>query len=153
MKLSVELNNKAKKPVSKSLLVLAIKKAIQESDLAFLAEKKISVSVAIVGKNEIRKINKIYRKKDIPTDVLSFAQYENIARLKKTRESDILLGELIVCYDDVKEWAKKQNLNLRDEIGKVVVHGMLHLLGFQHGKKMFAVQEKIIKKLQKNGRR
>lgn len=153
MKLSVELNNKAKKPVSKALLISVIKKAIQESNLAFLAKKNLSVSAAVVSKNEIRNINKIYRRKDSPTDVLSFSQYENIASLKKVRENDILLGELVICYGDIKDWAKNQNLGLRNEIEKVAAHGTLHLLGFIHGKKMFKIQEKIIKKLQKNGRR
>ncbi len=143
MKLDLELNNKIKNPLKKAWVTSVVERTIAKSGLKF-GRKKISLSVAVVGKSEIKKLNRIYRGKNAPTDILSFTEYKTQANLKKARGNDIFLGELVICYDDVKDWAKNQNLELRDEIGKVAVHGTLHLLGFVHGKKMLKIQEKIL---------
>lgn len=151
MKLNIELNNIAKKPVSKAFLEKVVLRTLKASVLVFLREKNISVSVAVVSPAEIKKINKKYRKINKVTDILSFAEYKSEKELKKAKDdpevSGLFLGELILCYDDIKEYAKKRGLALEKELANVVSHGVLHLLGFRHGKKMFEIQEKIIKKI------
>lgn len=155
MKLTLELNNLAKSPVKKDFFGKVVKKTIQESGYDFLnplrqsadGGKNISISIALVSKKEIKRLNKNYRKKDQVTDVLSFAEYKNLAAIKKAKDKSIFLGELILCYDDIKEYAKKRGLALKKEMANVVSHGILHLLGMKHGKKMFLLQKKIIKKI------
>lgn len=141
MKVNLEINNLAKSPIKKAFFQAVVKKTLENSSYAFLKKKNISVSLAIVGKAEIKKLNKKYRKKNEATDVLSFAEYKNVAKIRKKKGKELFLGELILCYDDIKEYARKNGLVLQKEIGTVVSHGILHLLGFRHGKKMFEIQE------------
>jgi len=82
-----------------------------------------TISLAFVDKEEIRQLNKNFRKKDKPTDVLSFALSE-----------DGYLGEIVICPDIVKENAKKYGVSVEYETMKVFVHGILHLLGYDHEK-------------------
>lgn len=147
MKLISELNNLTKNPARNDFLAWVIKKTIQQAGYKFLAKKSISISIAIVPKREIKRLNKIYRKKDQVTDILSFAEYKNIAQIKAGADnsgvSGLFLGELVLCYDDISEYAKKKGLALRKELANAVSHGILHLLGMKHGKKMFAIQKNI----------
>ena len=82
-----------------------------------------TISLAFVDKEEIKKLNKKFRKKNKPTDVLSFALSE-----------DGYLGEIIICPDIVKENAKKYKSSIKKEIMKVFIHGISHLLGYDHEK-------------------
>jgi rRNA maturation RNase YbeY len=61
-------------------------------------------------------------------------------------DEELFLGELILCYDDIKEYAQKEELDLEKEFAKVVSHGILHLLGFEHGEKMFAIEQSVADK-------
>lgn len=152
MPINLEINNTAKSPVRKKLLEEAVKKTLAKSGLDFLKRKNITLSIAIVSPREIKKLNKIYRKVDAATDVLSFAEYKNAAAIKKAvdnrlrqpADGGVFLGELILCYTDIREYARKNKTGLAKELADVVSHGVLHLLGMKHGKKMFAIQEKIV---------
>jgi probable rRNA maturation factor len=143
MKLEIEINNKSKSPLTKAFLNGIVQKTLLEVDWDFLPKKTISLSLAFVGKAEMQAINKKYRKVDAVTDILSFAEYKDKKEMKKSKEEELFLGELILCYDDIKEYAKGEKLNLKEESIRVVSHGVLHLLGMSHGKKMFAIQDRI----------
>ncbi len=143
MKLNLEINNAAKSPVRKKLLEDAVKKTLKAGGLDFLARKYISLSIAIVGAREIKRLNKIYRKVDAATDALSFAEYKDAEALKKAVDKKIFLGELILCYDDIKEYAARENVKLEKELANVVSHGVLHLLGFKHGEEMLGIQDRV----------
>ena len=82
-----------------------------------------TLSLAFVGKEEIKKLNKKFRKKNKATDVLSFKLNEGNS-----------LGEIIICPEVVKENAKKYGVDFKKEMIKVFVHGILHLLGYDHEK-------------------
>ena len=141
MKLILGINNVSRNPIRDSFFRPIIKKTLEKSDFKFIKSKTISISLAIVSKAEIKKLNKIYRKKNEPTDVLSFAEYKNIKEIKEEKGEEIFLGELVLCYDDIKGYSSNNNLDLKAELSRVVSHGVLHLLGFKHGKKMFGVQD------------
>lgn len=94
-----------------------IKKTV-EKFLEYYGKKETDVSVAIVGGDEIKKINKKYRKKDAVTDVLSFAG----------EEGD--LGEIVICYDQIKKQAREFKNSAEKELEFILVHGLLHLLGY-----------------------
>lgn len=147
MRLCVEINNKSGARIKKELFTDVIKKTLELSSFKFLEKKNISVSIAIVDEKEIKNLNRIYRKKDAVTDVLSFAEYKNIAAIRKSKEATIFLGELILCYNDIRRFARKNKINPKQELATVVSHGILHLLGMKHGQKMFAIQEKIKEKI------
>jgi len=143
MKLNLEINNKSRSPLKKSFFEKVIKKTLAEVGWDFLQEKVLSLSLAVVGKEEMREINKKYRKINAATDILSFAEYKSEKEMKKSKDKELFLGELILCYDDIREYSKKEKLNLKEESVRVVSHGTLHLTGMRHGKKMFFIQDKI----------
>lgn len=84
--------------------------------------KKVEISIALINEKEIQKINKIYRNKNEPTDVLSFKEDFNFtvpsSKIKQ-------LGEMVICPSQITG---------RDHHGieKVFIHGLLHLLGYTH---------------------
>lgn len=86
-------------------------------------EKKniIDLSVVFLGKEKIKKLNREYRKKNRPTDVLSFLYDE--------RE-----GEIVICPEEVRRNAKKYGTAFNKELAHVLIHGLLHLLGYDHEK-------------------
>jgi len=79
------------------------------------------ISLALVSKKEIKKLNKLYRNNDYVTDVLSF----NL----DTKE---MLGEIVICLDQAKKQAKEKKKSLKSELKLLTIHGILHLLGYNH---------------------
>lgn len=153
MEINFEINNTVKNPIKKSFFALVAEKTFFAVGHDFLnpsfSGKKINISLALVSPEEIRRLNKKYRKHDSVTDILSFPEYKNSKEIERAilgnSEGEIFLGELILCYDDVKEYAAKEGLEFEKELSKVTSHGILHLLGFSHGKKMFALQDLVAK--------
>lgn len=109
------------------------------------------VSISFVDNERIRIINRDYRRKDQPTDVISFALEE-----KGEGEIDIigadvppLLGDIIISIPKAKEQAEEYGHSFMRELGFLAVHGFLHLLGYDHKtveeeKTMFSKQEEIL---------
>ncbi len=143
MKVYLEINNVAGIPVDKKTLEKIAEFTIRKSSLRFLENKDIEVSLAFIPENEIKKINNRFRKKNEPTDVLSFPEYAKTGQLKKDRNKKIFLGELLICYDDIKKYVNIQKVGFKKELNRVLSHGILHLLGFRHGKKMFDIAEEV----------
>jgi rRNA maturation RNase YbeY len=90
--------------------------------------KEYSLSVAYVSIEQSHAVNKKYRKKDRPTNVLSFS-------LTPTS------GELLLCKDVIKEEAKKIGKTYTAWLGFLVIHGMLHLKGYEHSSTMSKLEE------------
>lgn len=103
------------------------------------AEKieKTSLSVVLVGSGRMRKLNKKYRKKNRITDVLSFpAIKSNLSKpylIKEIQEAEGL-GEIVICPGMIKKNAKRLNLKFEQELARCLIHGTLHLLGYNHKK-------------------
>lgn len=79
------------------------------------------ISIALVGPEQIRKLNRTYRGQDKVTDVLSF---------KINRDG--LLGEVVICPGQARRQALAQSVSYRSELQLLTVHGILHLLGYDH---------------------
>jgi len=100
------------------------------------------ISVALVLPQEIRKMNLVYRAKDKVTDVLSFEL-----------DDKYVLGEIIICLDQAKKQAKGKKNSIKHELQLLTVHGILHLLGYDHEKnekeflRQTKMEEKILSKL------
>ena len=94
--------------------------------------------IAFVSKNRIRKLNRQFRGKDQVTDVLSFAPVEEDG-----------LGELALCSERIKEQAKSHGLTFEEEAFYLILHGILHLLGYDHeqggrrAEEMYQIQDDI----------
>lgn len=148
MKLKLEINNIVKVPMKKALIKSVVFKTLEESGYDyFLKDKEISLSIAWVCEEEIQRLNETYRKKNRVTDVLSFCEYEDAEILKKTIARELFLGELILCYNYIQESTKEcaSEKDLQREVARIIAHGVLHLLCFSHGKKMFNIQDAVAK--------
>lgn len=88
-----------------------------------------TISLAFVKKEEIKKLNKKFRKKNKTTDVLSFNLNE-----KGLPAQAGYLGEIIICPEIIERNAKKYKVSARREMLKVFIHGILHLCGYNHEK-------------------
>jgi len=113
----IEINNLTNEQFDKKFL-----KKVAEKILRDKKQKNKDLSLALIGEKRMRELNRKYRKKNKVTDVLAFS------------EKEFGLGEVIVCPKKVKENAKKYNSNFRIELARVLVHGILHLLGYDHEK-------------------
>ncbi|ASS71921.1 MULTISPECIES: rRNA maturation RNase YbeY [Bacillus] len=110
-----------------------------EKLLQFAAEREgvqdqAEVSVTIVTNDEIQQINKEYRGKDTPTDVISFAlEEEGEGEVEIVgAEMPPVLGDIIISADRTKEQAEEYGHSFLRELGFLAVHGFLHLLGYDH---------------------
>ncbi len=147
MLVDVEVNNTTDSPVEEAFFARVAERTIAAAGCAFLQEKKISISVALVSEKEMQKLNRAHRRKDSVTDILSFFEYETREQLQKEDSPEIFLGELILCYDDIEKYAQAEKISLSQELINVTAHGVLHLLGFAHGEEMFSLQKKIISEM------
>jgi probable rRNA maturation factor len=95
--------------------------------------KEKHLSIVLVGPEEIKKLNKKYRKKNEPTDVLSFSGESQKFIVPDETEKE--LGEIVICPSVVRKNAKKFQSVFEKEMAKVLIHGILHLLGYDHLKK------------------
>lgn len=114
------------------------------------------ISVTLVGKETIHEINKNYRNIDRPTDVISFAFLDDKEeKIKKTKDMPTDLGEIYICYEVALENAKNYGNSEQREMSFLFVHGLLHLLGYDHMTKedediMFPLQEEILNLIKKD---
>ena len=109
------------------------------------------VSVSIVDNRYIHKINKKYRHIDRPTDVISFAFLDSENNYDKVLFSPgpVVLGDIYISLEKAKEQAEEYGHSLHRELSFLFVHGLLHLLGYDHmnkedEKEMFQLQEEIL---------
>lgn len=109
------------------------------------------VSVTIVNNRYIQDINRDYRHIDKPTDVISFAFMDGVDNKDKIFQSGemVVLGEIYISYEKAKEQAESYGHSLEREFKFLFVHGLLHLLGYDHMKEedekiMFALQDEIL---------
>lgn len=94
----------------------------------------LEVSVALVDNDYIRELNKTYRGKDAPTDVLSFPMLEpgEVDDVPSEGEVEQLLGDIVISLEKAEEQAKSYGHSFEREVAFLVVHGVLHLLGYDH---------------------
>lgn len=98
----------------------------QWAEKACLCNDKVVASVQVVSNDEMRELNRSWRGKDKPTNVLSFPM-----ELPEEVEPKIL-GDIVLCADVIKAEAKQQHKPLLAHWAHMVIHGMLHLQGYDH---------------------
>lgn len=91
-----------------------------------ISTPKKTVTINLVDKTTSASLNKTYRQKEYPTNVLSF-HYDAMPGIKTNS-----LGDLVLCVDIVKAEAIAQNKSLESHWAHLTIHGMLHLLGYDH---------------------
>lgn len=111
-----------------------IDKMIQSAEICVQTEgldiDRVEISLSFVTDEEIRELNKLYRKVDKVTDVLSFPQYEDLNKIP--REGSICIGDVVICTDQALLQADEFGHSPEREIIYLFVHSVLHLLGYDH---------------------
>ena len=124
-----------------------IKKYYKKTINILKLEDSYDLSLIIVGPKKIREINREYRKIDKPTDVISFAMIDSDDDL--FYDDAIQLGDIFINRNRVLSQSKEYNHSIKREFVFLFVHGLLHLLGYDHmnlkdEKIMFSIQNKIV---------
>lgn len=111
-----------------------------------LGDKKVELGLHLVTSERSQELNKQHRQKDKSTDVLSFPLDEH-----GLEKYDILpLGDIFICLEVAQQQADEMKIPLNQELARLAVHGLLHLLGHNHElsptaeKKMIDLQEEIV---------
>ena len=112
----------------------------------FFRGKNITFTILLTNSLNMKKLNKKFRKCNKPTDVLSFPTF-SLSNLKSMKEKKIYIGDIATSYEIINFRSKKNNFSL--EFDKVWIHGLLHLIGYNHIKnkdyfKMLRIEKRIL---------
>ncbi len=119
--------------------------------LALLNLHHQELSIALVGDCEMRRLNSKYRRKNKTTDVLSFPPGKQPAR------GVALLGDVIISVEQARRQAKERKKSIKSELVTLLIHGVLHLLGYDHersqrqAKLMAGLEQKLYRHLCEQG--
>ena len=121
----IEINNLTKEKIDERFLKKVAKIVLKGESM-----EKENLSIVLVDENKIRELNKKYRKKNKPTDVLSFGNIQD----SKYQIPNSSINEIVICPQIVKKNAKKFATGYNKELARVLIHGILHILGYEHEK-------------------
>lgn len=116
-------NNQNQHPVDSKALQSQIGQLLEK-----LGETQCELSLLLTDDAEIRRLNKTYRNLDHATDVLSFPQDENAVN----ESGDTLLGDVVISVETAARQAEEHHLSFNEELILLAIHGILHLLGYDH---------------------
>ena len=91
--------------------------------------KKVTFTLLLSNNKNIKKLNKVFRKKNKSTDILSFPLDKKIKIKKNT-----YLGDIIISYNYLDKPRSQELKSFKEKVAKILIHGFLHLLGFDHKK-------------------
>ena len=126
------------------------KKTIRDISFFVLQYLRIDgdISIHFIGDKKMRTLNRVYRKKDYTTDVISFAITETAFPGVHNAQD---LGDIFIATHQINRQARKNGISYKEELIRMLVHGILHLAGYDHIKKkdakiMLPLQEKLVTK-------
>jgi probable rRNA maturation factor len=102
-------------------------RALEVEGVAMPAE----LSILLADDPTVHELNRAYRDADAPTDVLSFAQSEG-EQFARPEGAAAHLGDVVISIDTARRQAAEHSIELQDEVSHLLVHGILHLLGYDH---------------------
>jgi len=125
--------------------------ALAEKAFNIIDIDNISVNIILTDNKFIQSINKKYRKKNSPTDVISFAYRDD--PFPNTESNIEELGDIYLSLEKASEQSLDYGVSLKDELKRLLIHGILHLLGYDHDlsdeedKKMTDMEDKIFNEI------
>ena len=129
---------------------LKVSIAVEEFSKKFNISKNFYFTVHSINEDESKKINKKTFNKNFPTDVLSFPLYNNIDSINNLDENmSEDMGDMFICRNVIKKNAKIYNKDFFEELQYIVIHGLLHLIGYSHKKndKLKIYEEELMKRI------
>lgn len=140
--MNIEIINQTKSKIPKKFISDWTKHIYKNLKKQKVLKTEKDLIVVFVTTAKMKKLNSQFRGKNKPTDILSFDPIEESS-----------LGELVLCLPVLKKQSKEHDLSLNHEIGYMLIHGILHLLGYDHetskkdANKMFKIQDALFDKL------
>ena len=114
----------------------AVRAALSASPMAGLAASSAAIEIAVrlTSDEEVHALNFQYRQQDKPTNVLSFpmVQPDLLEALSNTDDGEVLLGDIVLAFETCTREAQQKGVPLTDHAAHLIVHGTLHLLGYDH---------------------
>jgi probable rRNA maturation factor len=148
---SIEIDNRSGASCAEVELVDLAAFALQELHV----DKRAELEISLVDEAEMTRLHEEWMDESGPTDVLSFPMDElRPNELSKNEEVPVVLGDVVICPDVARKQGDAAGHGLEQELRILLVHGILHLLGFDHVEpaeevEMFALQGKIVQDWQK----
>jgi probable rRNA maturation factor len=125
--MTVYLRVRVKRPVIRRAALVRVAELV----LAAVGEQQSELSIELAGDCRMRRLNRLYRKKDRTTDVLAFPMREALAP-HAARLATNMLGDVVISVPQARRQAIEAGRQLDDEIVSLLVHGVLHLCGYDH---------------------
>lgn len=167
--LRVMVASEARGAMSRAAAARIVRTVLQKVGMA---DRDGELSIAFIGPKRMREINRTYHGEDRVTDVLAFPvdEYTNGRESTKKRRRDIRdisvhsririppdFGEILICPSHVRAQAKRAGEPFRREVSRALIHGALHLVGYDHARPrdaegMFSLQEKMVHLLSSRAR-
>tara|TARA_B100001094_G_scaffold121030_1_gene116805 strand:- start:3051 stop:3506 length:456 start_codon:yes stop_codon:yes gene_type:complete len=145
--MKIFLNNfkKLNSPMSENQISKILNRVIEAAGLKIEDFENKELSISCVSEEESKVLNKKYRGKNKPTNVLSFSVNEHLTK-------NLLIGDIILCTEIIKKEAKEYSKNFENRLKHMIIHGFLHLLSFNHEedherKKMEELEKIIMNKI------
>jgi probable rRNA maturation factor len=129
---------------------IALSDVLDIFEFFFPLDNYIFVELHSINKIESKNLNNNYFDKNYSTDVITLPIFKNYKSLLNSNlKENVILGDIFICKDELKINAEKYEKTLIEELQLVLVHGLLHLLGFSHNQetKLKKYEEKILSKL------
>lgn len=151
----LDLPKYTKDVVKMTRFFLSEKNWVENSCLKEYDPKLLYTDIVFIDDEKIQEINKDYREKDNPTDVISFALFADSPKEERfVFDDEINLGEILISLDTTKRQAKENNKTFEEELYFLFAHGILHLLGYDHLteeslEEMWDIQNKMINAIKK----
>lgn len=144
-------NEASEESVSDAKIKKLVKSIMTKLDTSFLPGSVNEISILFVNDSHMKQLNSSYRKKNKTTDVLSFSQIEGEGTPQAA------LGDIVISLSQAKKQARKFGNNFNGEIVRLIIHGILHLLGYDHENvseveiaRMRTVEDLLFEMLRKN---
>jgi probable rRNA maturation factor len=117
-----------------ALAARAVSASFAHAPFAALAALPIEISIRLTSDEEVQRLNRDYRAKDAPTNVLSFPMFapDEIAAIANSADPEILLGDIVLAQGVCAAEAEARAISIQDHATHLIVHGTLHLLGYDH---------------------
>lgn len=142
--------------INKQIRIATSKRRLEQIAASFVVETKIKknrhFSLAFVDAKTIKKLNQQYRGQDCVTDVLSFAE-ELSDPINQIVDREYI-GEIIICVSQAKKQAKDLRCGLENEVTRLLIHGLAHLIGYDHegvsqkeAAKMLLLEKRVLERL------
>ncbi len=123
----VEVFNRQRLHKIERLSLISLAQAV----LKKISRSKCSATITVIRDREMQRLNFDYRGIDKPTDVLSFAYQEDLSD-NDPNHNPVELGDCVISVETAVRYAQEQNITLATEINWLVIHGILHLAGYDH---------------------